>query len=122
MSTDFLGFGRSKRFERTISFTDISYILPDEKAFEPLHVELNDGLKGELFVAGDYTESTGSRVVNGRVVNEISIIRLKYESRSQRGVDTKPLQYGIKAKAVAFSESGLRKAMRILEDINDQSE
>jgi hypothetical protein len=121
MNEDFLGFGHSKHFEKTVSVSAISYILPDPTAFEPLHVSLMDGTDGELFVAGDYTESTGSKVVRENLVNEISIIQLKYDiPRSQRGVDTRPQQLGIKAKAVAFTESGLRKAMGILADMQDK--
>jgi hypothetical protein len=117
-NADFLGFGRSKRFERAVGFSDISYIIPDPKPFEPLHLMLNDGTDGQLFVAGEFTESTGSRIIQGKPVNDLSVIRLKYDiPRSQRGVDTRPQQFGLKAKAVAFTESGLRKAMRALEDL-----
>lgn len=118
MNADFLGYGHSKQAERIISISDIAYILPDSDPFQPLHVTLMDDLEGQLFAAGDYTESTGSRVIQGKAVNEISIIRLKYDiPKSQRGVDTRPGQFGIKAKAVAFSESGLRKALRKLEEL-----
>jgi hypothetical protein len=117
MTDDFLGYGHNKRLDRTLNINDIAYILPDPTAYEPLHVFLNDGIEGQLFVAGDYTESTGARVIQGKPSNDISIIWLKYDiSRNQRGPDTRPKQFGLKAKAVSFSETGLRRAMRFLAD------
>jgi hypothetical protein len=117
MNEDFLGFGHSKRFERSLSFGDIAYILPNPQPFEPLHVVLTDGTDGELFVAGTYTESAGGRVIQDKIVNDITIIRLKYDiPKSQRTMDSRPTQYGIRAKAVAFSENGLRKAIRALQE------
>jgi len=115
MSENFLGFGHGRRFERAIDFNEIAYIVPDPKPFEPLHVYLMDGSEGELFVAGDYTESTGERMIGDKKVNAILIIKLKYDiPKSKRTPTTRPRQYGIKAKAVSFSEQGLRKALRRL--------
>jgi hypothetical protein len=119
MTEDFLGYGHNKRFERTLSINDIAYVLPDSVPYQPLHVYLNTGaMDGQLFVSGDFTESTGKRVVLDKVVSEISIIRLKYDiPRSQRGPDTRPQQFGIKAKVIAFTETGLRRGMKALEDM-----
>jgi len=123
VSDDFLGYGHNKRFERTLNINDIAYILPDPTAFEPLHVVLIDGVEGQLFVSGDYTESTGARIIQGKPVNDISIIHLKYDiSRSQRRPDTRPQQFGLKTKAVAFSETGLRRAMHALVDMPEDNQ
>jgi hypothetical protein len=115
MSENFLGFGHGRRYERSLDFNEIAYIIPDPKAFEPFHVKLLDGDEGELFVAGDYTESPGAKKIQGKEVNDLFIIKLKYDiPRSQRTPNTRPKQYGIRAKVISFSEQGLRKALRRL--------
>jgi len=112
-SDDFLGFGHGRQFDRAINISQIAYIYPDTQALQPVHVVLNDGTTGELFVAGDYTESQGQRIIQGKVVNGLSVIKLHYDiPKSQRGANTMPSQIGFKAKAVSFSDQGVRRAMR----------
>lgn len=113
---DFLGVGHARNFERAVAFTDIAYLLPNPEPLQPHFVFLNNNSDGELFVAGQLTESTGKRILAGKEVNTFSIIHLKYNvPRSQRGPATLPIQSGVKAIAAAFSENGLRRAMRELE-------
>lgn len=117
MNEDFLGFGQGKRFERSLGFNGVSYILPTPVALEPYYVKLLDGTEGELFVAGDYTESLGEKIIQGKPELCIYIIRMKYDiPRSQRTAATRPQQFAIKAKAVSFSESGIRQAVKALRD------
>ncbi|MFH0921527.1 MAG: hypothetical protein V1913_14340 [Fibrobacterota bacterium] len=114
-SDDFLGFGHGRRFEHAIKFDDIAWIVPDTQAFAPLHVMLTDGTDGDLFVASDYTESPGRKLIAGKPDNSIVIIQMKYNvPASQRTPSTMPQQFGIKARAVSFSEQGLRRALRKL--------
>jgi hypothetical protein len=111
----FLGFGHGRRYERPVKFEDIAYILPNKDAIQPAHVVLKDGATGELFVAGEYTECTGEKVIRGKKINTLTVVRLKYDvPKSERTPATRPRQYGIKVKAISFSESGLRKALRKL--------
>jgi len=110
---DFLGFGHYRTFEHSIKFDDIAWIIPDTQAFEPVHVVLSDGTEGELFVAGDYTESPGRKIVAGQPDNSLILVQFKYDvPASQRTPTTRPQQYGIKAKVISFSEQGLRRALR----------
>jgi hypothetical protein len=112
---NFLGFGHARKSERTINFDDITWIVPDTQAFEPYHVMLTDGSEGDLFVNNDYTESSGQKIVAGKPDNSFVIINLKYDvPASQRTPTTRPQQLGIKARAISFSEMGLRKAIRKL--------
>lgn len=115
MSEAFTGIGSAKRFERAVPFEEIAFILPDAKALEPFYVKLRNGNEGQLFVAGDYTESQGERVIQGKPVNWISVIQLKYDMPvSSRTASTRPKQFAFKAQAVAFSEQGIKQAIRAL--------
>jgi len=113
VSDNFLGLGQNRRYERPIVLSDIAYILPNPKPFEPLLVTLVDGREGELFVAGDYTECVGQKKIGQKIESNIFIVKLKYNvPKSQRKHTTRPQQLGIKAKAISFSERALRKAIR----------
>lgn len=116
LNEDFLGIGHSRVFERAVAFPDIAYILPNPEPLQPHFLFLNNNTDGELFIASQPSESTGKKLLGNKEVNAFSIIHLKYNiPRSQRGPSTLPIQTGIKALAVAFSENGLRRAMRELE-------
>jgi hypothetical protein len=109
----FLGIGVSRTFDHPINFDDIAYVVPDTAAFGPFHVFMTDGTHGDFFVNGEYTESAGAKVIQNKLVNELYIIRLKYNKpKSQRGPGDRPDQIGIRALGFSFSESALKKAIR----------
>ena len=109
----FLGIGHSKQFESTKDFSDVLYLLPDKTPLEPFYVKMRDGSEGQLFVAGENTESVGARILQGKLQNWISIIHLKYDiPKSSRSAATRPGQFAIRALAVSFSEDGLRQVIR----------
>lgn len=113
---DFLGIGKGISFSRSVPFQEIDYILPDTISLAPFNVALRNGERGTLFVANQPSESPGARVVGEKVINDITIIHLKYDvPKSKRGPSVLPKQLGIKALAVAFSENGIRQAMRALD-------
>jgi hypothetical protein len=112
---DFIGFGKGLTFAQTVPLQDISYILPDSVTLAPFFVQLRNGESGTLFVANQPTESPGARVVGEKVVNDITIIHLKYDvPKSKRGPSVLPKQLGIKALAVGFSEHGVRQAIKAI--------
>jgi hypothetical protein len=109
---DFTGLGKGLTFFQSVQLQDIAYILPDSVTLAPFHLQLRNGEKGTLFVANQPTESPGARVVGDKVMNDITIIHLKYDvPKSKRGPSVLPKQMGIKALAVGFSENGIRQAM-----------
>jgi hypothetical protein len=112
---DFVGLGKGLTFSQPVQLQDISYILPDSITLAPFFVQLRNGEYGTLFVANQPTESPGARVVGEKVVNDITIIHLKYDiPKSKRGPSVLPKQLGIKALAIGFSEHGIRQAISVL--------
>lgn len=113
LENQILGIGQGHTFERSLAFEDIDYIVPDPVSFEPFHVYLNDGTKGQLFVNGEYTESPAPKVIRGDTVYQFNIINLKYSvAKSNRGPQTRPDQIGVPTRAISFSEQALKKAIR----------
>jgi len=112
---DFTGIGKGLSFSQSIPLQDISYILSDSISLAPFFVQLRSGETGTLFVANQPTESPGARIVGDKIVNDITIIHLKYDvPKSKRGPAVLPKQIGIKALAVGFSENGVRQAISVL--------
>jgi hypothetical protein len=111
----FLGFGHYRTFERAIAFDDIAWIVPDTQVLAPFAVMLNDGTEGNLFVGTEYTESPGLKIIAGRPDNSFIVIQLNYKVPvSERTPSMRPEQSGLRVKAISFSETGLRRALRKL--------
>src|SRR3989339_309529 len=109
----FLGIGQATRYEQPIDWEDIAYVVPDTQASMPFHVLLSNGTTGEFFVNSEYTESPGAKLIQGKINNDLYIIKLKYNiPKSERRAGDRPDQIGIKAKAFSFSEQALKKAVR----------